>query len=498
MAGYFMKNSCLVFYALTIFVVVCGIVYSQDGSGLNSIKSKDLLKAVEIIASEEFDGRLSGSEGYNRSALFASEIFSDLDLIPAGDEGYFQHLTVEYNRIDTPAVFSLVNDDHKHSYTLGEDFVLRGFTGSADFLLPVAFCGYGISAPDLGYDDYGDIDVGNKVVIVFKQSPDWKINGNEWSNRSPREKSRVASEHGARGILFVSKPNDKSQQPLIGSVFHGEGEQQEDFPQLHISIETANQFLDAAGYSIKDCQKRIDLTKKPLSFHTGKNALIKVNAKYEKNAGTMNVVGRIEGSDKQLREEYLIIGAHLDHVGSQAGLLFPGANDNASGSAGVLEMAEAFQISDFKPKRSILFVLFAAEEQGLYGSKYFVKNLNLNSGKIAAMFNFDCIGYGDSIQIGNGKSSPVLWDLASKIDEENAGLMVNETWNGGGADATPFHETGIPCLYFASRYSYDHLHQPTDKPETLNYRLLENLVKLAYLTAREVADGKYIREKVLD
>ncbi len=472
--------------------------YAQNVQrGLNSINSKDLMQIVENLASEKFDGRLSGSEGYNKAAEFIAEKFNKLGVIPAGEEGYFSYLNVEHNKIDTPAVLNLLNEKEITHFRLGRDYIFRGFTGSADFILPVAFCGYGISMPKSGYDDYENINVENKIVIVFKQNPAWKINGNGWEKDSPREKSRTAFEHGAKGILFVSLPNNEKSQPLIGSVMHGEGEQLEDFPQLHISLETANEFINTTGFSIWECQDRIDINQKPFSFLTRNKAEVKVNASYEKNAKTMNIIGKIEGKDPKLKDEYLIIGAHLDHVGSQAGLLFPGANDNASGSAGVVEIAEAFQSSDLKTKRSILFVLFASEEQGLFGSEYFVKNLNNNYKNITAMINIDCIGYGDSIQIGNGKSSPGLWNITNRIDEERSNLMVAETWSGGGADATPFHAEGIPCLYFVSRYSYDHLHQITDIPETLNPQIFEAIVKLAYLTAREIAEGNYIREKVI-
>ena len=126
-----------------------------------------------------------------------------------------------------------------------------------------------------------------------------------------------------------------------------------------------------------------------------------------------------------------------------------------------------------------------------------LKILKIDKDKIIAMFNLDCIGYGDSIQVGNGKSSPELWNLARKIDKENFNLVVEDTWSGGGADLTPFYEKGIPGLYFVSKYSYEHLHLPTDTPETLNPVLFENIVKLAYLTAREVADGNYKREEVI-
>ncbi len=162
----------------------------------------------------------------------------------------------------------------------------------------------------------------------------------------------------------------------------------------------------------------------------------------------------------------------------------------------LLSWQKPFKMSDTKPKRSILFVLFASEEQGLFGSKYFVDNLKIDSEKIIAMFNLDCVGYGDSIQIGNGKSAPELWKIANKLDKKDLNLMVENTWSGGGADLTPFYEKGIPGLYFASKYSYEHLHLPTDTPETLNPSLFEILVKLAYLTAREIADGNYKREVV--
>jgi len=455
------------------------------------------MRTVKTLCSAEFDGRLPGSEGYNKAANFAAEKFQQIGLLPAGDENYFQYLNVEHNQIDSSVVFKVITPNEIFSYQLGKDFVFRGFTGSGYFTLPVAFCGYGISRPDIGYDDYENVDVKDKVVMVFKQNPSWKINDSTWGSEYPREKSRTAYEHGAKGILFVSKPNDEKPQPLIGSVMHGDGEQLLDFPQLQISIDAAKEIVNGTGISLNEYQRKIDECQAPISFSTGNEVDIKVKTIYTKNAQTMNVVGLIEGSNPNLKEEFLIIGAHIDHVGSQAGLLFPGANDNASGSAAVIELARAFEESKTKPKRSILFVLFASEEQGLFGSKYFAENMKIDTNKIVAMFNLDCIGYGDSIQVGNGKSSPNLWNIAEGTDKENNQLMVKDTWNGGGADATPFYEKGIPCLYFVSKYSYDHLHQPSDKPETLNPALYENLVKLAYLTAREVTDGNYKREIVI-
>lgn len=481
----------ILFFSTTFFA------FAQSTTGLSEINKEDLIKNVRMLASSDFDGRLPGSEGYNKAAQFAADKFYELGLWAAGDEQYFQNLSVEYNKIDTPAVFKTIVDGDTVNGEIGKDFVLRGFTGSNSFTLPVVFCGYGISRRDLHYDDYAGINVKNKIVMVFKQNPKWKNDDKDWGTNYPREKSLVAKKQGAKGILFISLPNDEKSQPLIGSVMHGEGEQPTDFPQLHISLDVTNRLLTRTGFSISDVQTKIDEKKKPLSMNLATKAHIEVKAIYEKNARTMNVVAMIEGSDPKLKEEYVVIGAHLDHVGSQAGLLFPGANDNASGSAAVLEIAEAFVKGGVEPRRSVIFVLFASEEQGLNGSKHFVERWNKGYDKITAMINLDCVGYGDSIQVGNGKSAPKLWEIAKQIDETSFNSMVDRTWNGGGADATPFHEKGVPCLYFVTTNSYDHLHLPSDKVETLNPVLYEKVVRLAHLTALEIANGVYQREAVI-
>ena len=481
--------------AITILLIpLC--IKAQNSTGLSEINKEDLIKNVRILTSPDFDGRLPGSEGYNKAAQFVADKFYELGLKFAGDEEYFQYLNVEYNKIESPAVFKTIVDGDTVNGEIGKDFVLRGFTGSNSFTLPVVFCGYGISRPDLYYDDYSGVNVKNKIVMVFKQNPKWKNEDKDWKTNYPREKSLVAKKHGAKGILFVSLPNEDNPQPLVGSVLHGEGEQPVDFPQLHISLDAANTLLKSTGFTISDCQTKIDEKKKPLSMNLTTKAQIEINAFYEKNVRTMNVVGMIEGSDPKLKNEFVIIGAHLDHVGSQAGLIFPGANDNASGSAGVLEIAKAFVKGGIEPKRSVLFVLFASEEQGLNGSKHFVESWEKDYDKIIAMINLDCISYGDSIQVGNGKSAPILWQIAKENDETSFNSMVERTWNGGGADATPFHEKGIPCLYFVTTNSYDHLHLPTDKVETLNPDLYEKVVKLAHLTALEIVNGNYEREEV--
>ncbi|TRZ64290.1 M20/M25/M40 family metallo-hydrolase [bacterium] len=467
---------------------------SVDTSGLYCITGGALIETVKHLASEKLQGRLSGSPGFYQSAEYMKNEFKKLNLKPLFENDYYQYFNTEYNDIKCPCRFSLLKNNTKKEYKIGKDYIFRGFTGSGNIKAPVVFCGYGFSADD--YDDYAGVDVKGKIVLIFKQLPAWRINDKDWNN-SLRYREKIAFDHGAIATLLVSKPNDKSPQKPIGSVLEGEGEMLLDYPHLQIDISVADEFLFGSGFTLKDLQTAIDSIRKPKSFEINSAAEVEINAVYEKDRKTMNTAGIIEGSDPVLKNEYLIIGAHLDHVGAQGEeIYFPGANDNASGSSAVLQIARAFVKSGFKPSRSIVFVLFSNEESGLHGSTFFCNNFIAPLEKVTAMFNLDCIGYGDSIQVGNGKSAPDLWGIAKNINDKCIGLMVERTWNGGGADAQEFHNKKIPCLYFVTTNSYDHLHLTTDKTETLNLWLFERITKLAFLTAKEVAGGNYKREIV--
>jgi len=462
---------------ITFFVFTTGIYFGQ-------IDKNELMKTVNILASEEMAGRLPGHKGYDKAASFIQQELQKLKLKTFENNGYFQKLKVEYNNILAPEHFAIIKDGKKIKYNLGKDYVYRGFTGSGDFTANVAFCGYGLTQNEAGYNDYDGIDVKGKVALVFKYNPKWTIGGKPFNNGNPREKAIVAAKNGAVGILFVSFPNDVQPQKPIGSVIHGEGEQMLNFPELHIELSIADSLFSGSGKTLKELQTKIDAEKKPFSMQLLSKVEISVNTSYEKEKEVVNIIGILEGSDTQLKNEYLILGAHLDHVGQQAGkIYFPGANDNASGSAALLHIAKEFVLEKEKPKRSVIFAFFASEEQGLNGSSFMVNNLPFPIKNVKAMFNMDCIGYGDSIQVGGGKSAVDLWKSAKRIDSENEKLMVNATWSGGGADAEPFFQKGISTLYFVSTNSYQHLHMMSDKPETLNQNLFASIANLVYKTA---------------
>jgi len=469
-------------FLISLFLIQSSALFAQ-------IKKEELMKTVEFLARKELAGRLPGHEGYTKAANFMAAELAKIKLKPAGNENYFQKFKVEYNDILQPEHFAIIKNGKRIEYQLGKDYVYRGFTGAGNFTAQVAFCGYGLSQPELGYDDYASVDVKGKVAIVFKYNPKWNIGGKNFTNGNPREKAIVAAKHGAIGILFVSFPNDTDPQKPIGSVIHGDGEQMINFPEIHIDLPVADELFDGSNHTLKEMQTKIDSTKKPFSIQLSPSVDIEVHTKYEKEKEVVNVVGILEGNDPVLKNEYVIIGAHLDHVGSQAGkIYFPGANDNASGSVALLQIAREFSRTQEKPKRSIIFVFFASEEQGLNGSKYFSEHLNFSKEKVKTMINLDCVGYGDSIQIGGGESAPTFWNIAKQIDSENNKLLVTRTWKGGGADAEPFYEKGIQTLYFVTTNSYKHLHMLSDKPETLNQNLFEAITKLAFKTALQISN----------
>lgn len=470
----------------------------EDVPGVSLIDGKAMLKTVEVLSAPEMEGRQPGSEGYLRAVNYMTEGFAALGLKPAGEEGYLQQVPAEYvNIVEPPVLERIVDGKLAKTYTLGSDFVCRGLTGFANVTAPIVFCGYGISEPAAGYDDYADIDVRGKIVMVFKQNPSWKIGTVDFSQKHNRYRANVAAAHGAVGIILVSTPLSKDPQKPIGSIMDGAGTYDINMPQIHVDLPAAEEYLEGSRWNLKQLQLKIDSLKKPQSIALTSSAHIIVQGEYEPQKNSANVVALLEGSDALLKQQYIVISAHLDHVGKQGHeYYFPGANDNASGSAAVLQLARAYVKSGVPSKRSILFVLYTGEEQGLVGSAYFATHLPVEKDQIVAAFNLDCIAHGDSLQVGGGKSNPILWNMAREQDSLHAKRMIRETWGGGGADLDGLFKLGIPGLYFASRYSYTHLHLASDTPSTLNIELYQNMVQLAYRVTRMVAMGGYSREVI--
>lgn len=451
--------------------------------GLLKNNTKESLKEkIDKLCSTEFEGRLAGSEGYNKAAKYVEEFFDRIGLEPAFGNSYKQQFTVEYNKfIENPEVI-LRNKDEIIKLENGSDYVFRGFTGSGEIVSKIVFCGYGLRDSASGYNDFRDIDVKNKIVMIFKQAPAFANELGIKGGWMPREKANLVDELGGAGIILISKPNDDNPQEPIGSVYSGGGKYVENIPQVHISLEKAHFLFKNESISLSQIQKNIDSLKKPFSFELNSSAEMKVKTSYNPEAVTYNIAGLKRGTGES--ENLLVVGAHLDHIGKHGNITFYGANDNASGSAAVMEIADA--IKNTKTKSDILFVLFSAEESGLYGAKYFVKNYH-NIDNVTAMYNFDCIGFGDSLEIGGKGNAKDLYELAKMLDNKKDRILGVNSWEGGGADAQPFYDKGIKTLYFVTKNSYEHLHKITDLPKTLNLELYSSIVNLSTKIIKQTA-----------
>jgi hypothetical protein len=475
--------------------------FNAAHSGLRAIAAENLLPIVAELSHPKYRGRQAGTQGYRDAAQFVAAEFEKFGLKPAVSGSYFQELEVETNEIRDPLKLVLhLPDGQKIAYQPGRDFICRGFSGAGQIQAPVVFCGYGISAPENGYNDYAEIEVRNKIVAVFKPEPGWKPETSAWSQFSfPRKKAETAVAHGALGMIMLSTPNSGWQQVPIGSVYHGAGIQQAHFPQIHAGNEVARDLFKTSGRTLAEIQTQIDSTSRPFSFPLDVIAEMEVTAEFTPRAKTMNVIGLLEGSDPELKQEVVLITAHLDHVGNQGdSVFFPGANDDASGVAALIRTAAAFHQNPVKPKRSVLFIAYSAEEMGLDGSRFYAANPVAPLEKTVAQLNADCIGIGDSIQVNGGKDFPELHALAAAANHPFIDRKNKASGSGGGADAQPLYEKGVPTLYFVTTNGYAHLHLPSDHVETLDPRLFEAATQLLYLTAWGVTQtSRYFNHRKL-
>jgi aminopeptidase YwaD len=487
---YFRYALILPYLAISL---ICFAQKTDNNLWLEHISKESLMQTTGYLSSSRFMGRLPGSAEYEMAARYVASRFKESGLKPLYSDSFLQFFDVEHNQILKANAYLVNNDGLKQELILGKDFVCRGFTGSGNIIGNLVFAGFGISTSN--YDDYANIDVNGKIVMVYKGTPNWKNPMGKWEKISPRDKARVAEENGAIGIVFIQTPNENPKLELIGSIACGEGMHLNNFPMIQVSSRIASRLISIEGKTPEATFHKITTNQLPYSFEIDAKIQIDIEAKYTPNKRTPNVVGVWEGYHPKKKKEFVVVGAHLDHVGSQQGLIFPGANDNASGVAALVEMANALKKGNIRTKRSILFVVFSAEESGMQGSKHFVQNSAVDARKMLAMLNFDCVADGDSIAIGGRHSFPKLWAIAQCNDAMLTNNLCNKTFGGGGADAEAFYQKGIPTLYFHTSGGYKHLHLSTDTAETLNEDLFEKLTVVGFATLIDIANGKYKSEK---
>lgn len=477
---------------LLVFILLLGL-FTQP-SAQEKFTGENAFNYIQQFCRPEYEARKTGLPGARKAAEWIAEQFQSWGLQPGGDNGTFiQEYPMIVTNQQKTALLKLNNGVFGPiSYQEENDFHLYFNSGSGKVTAEVIFVGFGISAPEKGWDDYFGIDVRDKIALIYRGTPD---DGQDWSAENERDyKMQQATQHGAAGLIMFERD-----WAIRGGTIHEEGYNPR-LPALGISKKVARDIFQGIYRNLDHTIR--DLAKSPRSFATGKTMFIEALVeKIEPGIGE-NVIGILSGNDPVLKDEFIVIGAHMDHNGvSPKGHAYAGADDNASGTAVVMELARVFANQQSKLKRSLVFIAFGGEEQGLRGSKYFNEHPTIPAEKTCLMFNFDMEGQGDGGGGFGGRNyfPEIVSEMISSLsDSVQKKLSVGRSGGMWGSDHAHFIEQGIPDFGFYSTGDHPFYHQVEDDPSQINPQSLqfvgdrasELLLKFATYPASLLFDGK--------
>ena len=487
----------------------------------------DRLRAhVYFLAADEMGGRAVGTDESRVAANYVASHFMGLGVNPAGDNGtYFQNFALTTGRLDERDTRLVARvGDVEHRFELGRELGYpQQSTRAAEVSGALVFAGYGVDAPEYGYNDFSSVDLSGKIAMVLTHEPQESDPGSpfkgKWHTMHAYSwyKFEQVRRAGAAGIVLVDeRPHRPARVPggpagshraspllvaLPGALW--------DLPIFTITEEAANDLLRPSGRTIFELQEQIDRTGRPASFEVPDTT---VSMRKALEGGepiqARNVVGLLEGSDPELRDEFVVITAHYDHVGVVDGRVHPGADDNATGTAAVLEIAEAYARGGLRPRRSLLFVLFDAEEHGLLGAFHYVAHPVVPISKTVADLNIDMIGRDEDsptwmpaaadnrnrVNVVGTLYSP---DLRRAIESGNSAIGLEldyktdaddrEAWFSR-SDHFAFATKSVPQVLFNTGEHGDY-HTEHDTWDRVNFSKMARIVRLALATSAELADG---------
>jgi hypothetical protein len=510
-----------VFALLALSLPLAAQVDPRLETGFRTINAARLRTELTFLSSPGLDGRLSLQPGSEVAIDWIAAEFEKAGLKPIGKSFRQQVPLIDY-KTDRAATGVLVKG------TLYPGNV--SFTQDVSINAPVVFAGFGITAPELNYDDYAGIDAKGKIVVVFNGEPqdeDEKsiFNGKGATRyRNNIAKAMIAAQHGAIALVVAPSPNRKRQDrapgqfpapsatPLARRSIQVLAEGGSPIPIATLNEAGLTALFAGAPKSASEAQAAIDSTLKAASMPLPTAAEVRLVTTERKRAASANVVGMIEGSDPTLKNETVIFSAHSDHDGpAPDGGYFPGADDDGSGTVGIVELARAFAANPTKPKRTVVFAVFAAEERGLLGSYYYAARPLRPLDTTRAVINFDMIGRNEEhipstkgvieiapdtsneLNLVGTKYSP---DYKKAVENWNefVGLRLSYKWDDEStqnvffrSDQYPFIQRGVPAMWWFTGFHPDY-HKVTDTPDRINYTKMEKILRLAYLTGFAFAD----------
>jgi hypothetical protein len=494
-------RACKRLGGISLWLLSLAIVANAAPQSIGRTDPTSYLDDVKALTASSMEGRGDGTKGLTRAAHLLESRYKSLGLKPAGTNSYFQPFTVitgaklkSHNRI------TVAEGTQKRDLKLNQEFVPFSFSASDSVTAPLVFAGYGATAEEFGYDDYSGIDVKDKIVVVLRYEPPGfaEKSGNTGLTRHAQLISKAinARNHGARAIVLLNgKLGDGEEDTLtrFGSV---SGPENTGIVLVQLKNDVGDNWFRIAGKSVAEVQGQLNHSTKPQSFVFPDQLHVSINVDIETTRATVNnVLAYLPGKT----DEYVIIGAHYDHLGygnydslapSQIGQIHPGADDNASGTAGVLELARALAPMKGTLQRGILFASFAGEELGLLGSAHWVQQPTLPLEKAVAMLNMDMIGRikDDRVYVGGiGTGST----LKAAIEQAQAKSNFKIEYSPGGysaSDHTSFVTKRIPVLFFFSGLHSDY-HKPSDTWDKINSQGAARLVDVVGDTGLQLASA---------
>jgi hypothetical protein len=465
----------------------------------HSISSHALLGYVEELASDKYAGRLTGTPGFNAAAEWLVSFFKAWRIKPAGDNGtYLQAfpnpftLVFEgndaYLRIPMKGPGAKKAEEIKKFYRYEDEYIPGATSGSGEVTAEVIYVGYGITAPELSYDEYRGVDVKGKIVLMEREvpvSPEEKPDlFKKWRPYSFHQyKLENAVAHGAKGMVYN-----------YGPITNPNNSYREGFIYTHVGSAVVEDIFAGTGRSHKDTADKIKKTLKPQSFATGKIFTLKNVTEHHPEGIGFNIIGLVEGSDPVLKNEVIIVGAHLDGVGSCPEIM-PGANDNCSAVAVMMGVAEALAKSEVKPKRSVMFIAFGAEEQGVAGSEYYVEHPVRPLEQTAILINMEGPGRGDKISVLAGKEFPGFYAFLEKANgtyihrEMSARSFANIARPR--QDTARFLWKGVPGVTvgaYGIPEPYEIYHNTRDDASLITPEIMEDIARLLFMAIVDMSD----------
>jgi hypothetical protein len=458
-----------------MLIGICLIASCTQPQGFDrEITQKELYAHVDLLSSDSLQGRLPGTPFDRVAAKYIKDQMelSGIKLIGRNGYQFFDFVAKQELGADNTVRIS------GQSLQLGTDYSIFPFSSSDSVSASVVFVGYGfsINTKALMWDDYLSVNVNGKWALILRGDPDSKNSESPFiTYSSDRNKAMLANDNGAIGVIMVS---GSSYDPSDELVNMSEKAFDVGIPVIQVSRNVADRILHTSGLNVSSLEKKFLNIRRPSSFAVKANVAARTDIILQKKQ-TQNVVGLIEGTDPLLKNQYIVIGAHYDHLGNGgkgSSSRIPdtlgvhnGADDNASGVSAILEVAQKF--AGNLNKRSIVVVAFGAEEMGLLGSRFFIENPIIPIDSIVAMINGDMVGRmsaDKALQVGGVKTSLESEGLIDKVNEVFKFNMAKSPEGYGPSDHASFYGKDIPVFFISTGAHVDY-HTPNDKIDRINF-----------------------------